>query len=86
MVAMQDLTQRVCDKILDVIKNEANKKETLDKIKVVKNSVILYVIKAIHPYIISVVLIMILILCLQGYLVSKLIHVHSEILSMKMLV
>lgn len=78
-----NLGTKISSKIIDLAKCELNKKETQDKIELIKDQIILYIIKAVNPYIICIILIMLGILCLQGYVVSKLINVHSEIKSLK---
>jgi hypothetical protein len=84
----EDLATRVGSRIgtrlMDYIKAEMSKKETIAKITVIKDTVILHLIKAIHPYIITIILVMILILLLQGYLVAKLIYVHNELMHFRM--
>jgi hypothetical protein len=79
-----DLTQRIGTRIIDLVKKEFEKKENKQKIDCVKDYVLLYILKAINPYIITVILIMLMILCLQGYLVTKIIYIHSELLSIKL--
>jgi hypothetical protein len=80
---MDDLTSKISSKLINIAKCELKKKETKDYLDSFKDQVFVYILKVIHPYIVCIILIMLTILCLQGYVVSKLIHVHSEIISMK---
>ena len=78
-----DLTSKISNKLIDMAKCELKKKETIDCIDSLKDQILVYIIKAIHPYILCVIFVMLSVLCLQGYVVSKLISVHSEIISLK---
>ena len=69
----ESISRKIGTRIFEFFEKELNKTENKEKIDCVKSSVSLYILKAINPYIIAVILIMMIILCLQGFLVAKLI-------------
>lgn len=68
-------------RLIQKISLELEKKENASKIECVKQGMYVYLLRVIHPYIITIVTIMILILILQGCLIAKLMTVSFEIKS-----
>jgi hypothetical protein len=67
-------------KILNLVQTEIQKPESKMKIDTVTNHLTGIILKSIHPYIVSIILIMILILILQAYLINKLIDLKTSLI------
>lgn len=75
----ESIIGKVLPKLVSLIHCELNKTENKSKIDSATNHVTSLILKQVHPYIFSVILIMLLILLMQGFLISKLIQLQSRI-------